>query len=218
MLGIFKQALAQAPQELHCPNNPNPPPLNNSSKVVNHGNKAKLLPTEILQHFQSCHGGNAFSVRFDDNGALIAFAPQERSLTATQRYVASTVHHHPTYLYPICLLKMVSTDNDKNRLFCGLGDIYCIFSGSLNNLCSLIRQYGLSKGGTSEAMLVVEAYRTLRDRGPYPADQVLKDLDGDYGFLIYDTKTRTVFAAAASVNILRLFILFLIIIVDLSLI
>lgn len=67
-------------------------------------------------------------------------------------------------------------------------------------------------------MLVVEAYRTLRDRGPYPADQVLKDLDGDYGFLIYDTKTRTVFAAAASVNILRLFILFLIIIVDLSLI
>lgn len=90
MLGIFKQALAQAPQELHCPNNPNPPPLNNSSKVVNHGNKAKLLPTEILQHFQSCHGGNAFSVRFDDNGALIAFAPQERSLTATQRYVVQS--------------------------------------------------------------------------------------------------------------------------------
>jgi hypothetical protein len=153
MLGIFKKTLAHPPQELHCPNNPNFPPRSNSSKKA----------TEILQHFQSSHGENAFSVNFDTGNALIAVA-----------------HHSP------------------QRLFCGLGDIYCIFTGSLNNLCSLIRQYGLSKGGTNEAMLVVEAYRTLRDRGPYPADQVLKDLEGDYGFLIYDNKTRTVFAASAS--------------------
>lgn len=44
-------------------------------------------------------------------------------------------------------------------------------------------------------MFVNEAYRTLRDRGPYPADQVLKDLDGSFAFVVYDSKTGTVFTA-----------------------
>lgn len=72
--------------------------------------------------------------------------------------------------------------------------IYCIFLGCLNNLSSLIKQYGLSKG-SDEAMFVIEAYRTLRDRGPYPVDQVLKDLDGSFGFVVFDNKTKTVFTA-----------------------
>ncbi|KAL4388977.1 hypothetical protein GQ457_09G002280 [Hibiscus cannabinus] len=80
------------------------------------------------------------------------------------------------------------------RLFCGVDEIYCIFLGGLNNLCSLLRQYGLSKGN-NEAMFIIEAYRTLRDRGPYPADQVLKDLEGSYGFVVYDSKAGSVFAA-----------------------
>uniref|UniRef100_A0A2P2QU85 DUF3700 domain-containing protein n=1 Tax=Rhizophora mucronata TaxID=61149 RepID=A0A2P2QU85_RHIMU len=82
----------------------------------------------------------------------------------------------------------------NQRLFCGFNDIYCIFLGSLDNLCSLNRQYGLSKGA-NEAMFVIEAYRTLRDRGPYPAHQVLNDLDGRFGFVIYDAKAGHVFAA-----------------------
>ncbi|GMY37325.1 stem-specific protein TSJT1-like [Fagus crenata] len=90
------------------------------------------------------------------------------------------------------------------RLFCGIDEIYCVFLGSLNNLCSLIRQYGLSKG-TNEAMFVIEAYRTLRDRGPYPADQVLKDMDGSFGFVIYDNKAKTVFAALGANEDIRLF-------------
>lgn len=80
------------------------------------------------------------------------------------------------------------------RLFCGFEDIYCLFLGTLNNLFSLNKQYGLSKG-TNEAMFVIEAYRTLRDRGPYPVDQVVKDLDGSFAFVVYDSKTGTVFAA-----------------------
>jgi asparagine synthetase B (glutamine-hydrolysing) len=79
-------------------------------------------------------------------------------------------------------------------MFCAVDGIYCVFLGSLNNLCHLIKQYGLSKG-TDEAMFVIEAYRTLRDRGPYPADQVLKDLDGSFGFIVYDNNAKTVFAA-----------------------
>lgn len=47
-------------------------------------------------------------------------------------------------------------------------------------------------------MYVIEAYRTLRDRGPYPAHEVLKDLDGSFGFVVYDTKAGTVFVALVS--------------------
>ncbi|XP_077240220.1 stem-specific protein TSJT1-like [Tasmannia lanceolata] len=83
------------------------------------------------------------------------------------------------------------------RLFCGFDEIYCLFFGSLNNLCALIKQYGLSKA-TNEAMLIIEAYRTLRDRGPYPADQVVKDLNGSFAFIVYDSKAGTVFAALGS--------------------
>ncbi|XP_073030309.1 stem-specific protein TSJT1-like [Primulina eburnea] len=80
------------------------------------------------------------------------------------------------------------------RMFCSTDDIYCIFLGNLNNLCTLNKQYGLSKGG-NEAMFVIEAYRTLRDRGPLPAHRVIKDLEGSFGFVIYDNKAGSVFAA-----------------------
>ena len=79
-------------------------------------------------------------------------------------------------------------------MFCGFDDIYCLFLGSLNNLYSQIKQYGLAKGA-NEAMFVIEAYRTLRDRGPYPADQVLKDLEGSFAFVVYDSKAGKVFTA-----------------------
>lgn len=79
-------------------------------------------------------------------------------------------------------------------MFSGFDELYCVFIGSLNNLCSLNRQYGLSKG-SNEAVFVMEAYRTLRDRGPYPAHQVLRDLDGSFGFVVYDSKAGHVFAA-----------------------
>lgn len=90
------------------------------------------------------------------------------------------------------------------RLFCGFEDIYCLFLGSLNNLWSLNKQYGLTKG-TNEAMFVIEAFRTLRDRGPYPADQVVKDLDGSFAFVVYDSKGGTVFAALVYIYIGAMF-------------
>nr|GMC74656.1 stem-specific protein TSJT1 [Ipomoea batatas] len=62
---------------------------------------------------------------------------------------------------------------------------------------AVLAYYGLSKT-SNEAMLVIEAYRTLRDRGPYPADQVVKDLEGSFAFVIYDSKTGTVFVALGS--------------------
>ncbi|XP_058082517.1 stem-specific protein TSJT1-like [Magnolia sinica] len=90
------------------------------------------------------------------------------------------------------------------RLFCGYDDIYCLFFGNLNNLSTLIKQYGLTKA-SNEAMVVIEAYRTLRDRGPYPADQVVKDLNGSFSFLIFDSKAGTVFSALGSDGGVELF-------------
>ena len=90
-----------------------------------------------------------------------------------------------------------------HRLFSGLDNIYCVFLGGLHNLSMLNKQYGLSKG-TNEARFIIEAYRTLRDRGPYPVDQVLKELEGSFGFVIYDNKDGTVFVASVSLFFLSL--------------
>nr|ACL81159.1 putative auxin/aluminum-responsive protein [Mirabilis jalapa] len=92
----------------------------------------------------------------------------------------------------------------NQRMLCGMDNMYCIFLGHLNNLNSLIKQYGLGKT-TNEAMFVIEAYRTLRDRGPYPADQVLKDLEGSYAFVIYDKNADTVFSALGEDQRVQLF-------------
>jgi len=82
-----------------------------------------------------------------------------------------------------------------------------MFIGRLDNLSSLIRQYGLSGKSTNEAMLVIEAYRTLRDRGPYPADQVVKDLSGSFAFVVFDSSTNdpSVFSALSSDGEIPLF-------------
>jgi hypothetical protein len=72
-------------------------------------------------------------------------------------------------------------------------------------LSILNKQYGLSKG-TDEAMFVIEAYKTLRDRSPYPADQVVKELDGSVAFVVYDSKNGGVFAALVYMLIYHVFL------------
>ncbi|KAK1435668.1 hypothetical protein QVD17_01434 [Tagetes erecta] len=112
---------------------------------------------------------------------------------------------HPTNTFSMtfadaAVLAYVKPDSPyslNQRLFTAFDDIYCLFMGTLNNLCAQIKQYGLSKH-TNEAMFVIEAYRTLRDRGPYPADQVVKDLEGSFAFVVYDSKAGTVFTALGS--------------------
>ncbi|XP_065862129.1 stem-specific protein TSJT1-like [Euphorbia lathyris] len=114
--------------------------------------------------------------------------------------------HHPenTFSMNFGEAAVLSYVRQNQRLFCGVEDIYCLFMGSLNNLCVLNRQYGLTKG-SNEAMFVIEAYRTLRDRGPYPADQVVKDLEGSFAFVIYDSKPGNVFVALGSDGGVKLF-------------
>ncbi|KAF8659294.1 hypothetical protein HU200_006907 [Digitaria exilis] len=83
------------------------------------------------------------------------------------------------------------------RLFGAVDDIFCMFQGTIENVAVLKQQYGLSKGA-NEVSIIIEAYRTLRDRGPYPADQVVRDISGKFAFVLYDCSTKSVFMAAVS--------------------
>lgn len=57
------------------------------------------------------------------------------------------------------------------RLFAASDDLFCAFTGSLTNLPQLRQRYGLDKS-VGEVTLLMEAYKALRDRRPYPPDQV----------------------------------------------
>lgn len=78
-----------------------------------------------------------------------------------------------------------------------MDDIFCIFSGVLDNTCDLRRYYGLSRQAT-EAMIIIEAYKVLRDRAPYPPDQVIKELEGKFAFILFDSKASVLLLARVS--------------------
>ncbi|KAG8483221.1 hypothetical protein CXB51_022129 [Gossypium anomalum] len=81
------------------------------------------------------------------------------------------------------------------RLFAVVDDIFCLFQGHIENVAVLKQQYGLNKTA-NEGIIVIEAYRTLRDRGPYPPDQVVRDIQGKFAFIIYDSSSKATFIAA----------------------
>ncbi|GMY18943.1 Stem-specific protein TSJT1, partial [Fagus crenata] len=65
----------------------------------------------------------------------------------------------------------------------------------IENVALLKQQYGLNKTA-NEVVIVIEAYRTLRDRGPYPADQVVRDIHGKFAFILYESTSKATFIAA----------------------
>ncbi|GFQ08159.1 stem-specific protein tsjt1 [Phtheirospermum japonicum] len=81
------------------------------------------------------------------------------------------------------------------RLFAVVDDIFCLFEGHIENVAHLKQQYGLNKTA-NEVIIVIEAYRTLRDRGPYPADQVVRDIQGKFTFILFDGATKATFIAS----------------------
>ncbi|XP_047334618.1 stem-specific protein TSJT1-like [Impatiens glandulifera] len=80
------------------------------------------------------------------------------------------------------------------RLFAVVDDIFCLFQGHIENVAHLKQQYGLSKSA-NEVIIVIEAYRTLRDRGPYPPDQVVRDFNGKFAFILFDSSSKSTFIA-----------------------
>jgi len=85
----------------------------------------------------------------------------------------------------------------RPRSFAVKDDCFGLFEGHLENLPSLRQQYGLSKS-INEVVLVIEAYKTFRDRAPYPASKMVGHLQGQFAFVIFDRGTGTVFTATDS--------------------
>ncbi|KAF6144741.1 hypothetical protein GIB67_017760 [Kingdonia uniflora] len=81
------------------------------------------------------------------------------------------------------------------RSFAVKDEIFCLFEGVLDNLGSLRQQYGLAKSA-NEVMLVIEAYKALRDRAPYPPNHVVGHLSGAFTFVVFDKSTSTLFVAS----------------------
>ncbi|GMP91046.1 hypothetical protein CsSME_00041912 [Camellia sinensis var. sinensis] len=67
------------------------------------------------------------------------------------------------------------TDNSQSpllpRTFGVKDEIFCMFEGVLDNL-------GM--------VLVIEAYKALRDRAPFPLNQVVGHLVGNFAFIVFD--------------------------------
>ncbi|CAI9776306.1 unnamed protein product [Fraxinus pennsylvanica] len=80
------------------------------------------------------------------------------------------------------------------RSFAVKDEMFCLFEGALDNLGSLKQQYGLAKSA-DEVLLVIEAYKALRDRAPFPANQVVGHLEGNFAFMVFDKSTSTLFVA-----------------------
>lgn len=91
----------------------------------------------------------------------------------------------------------------NGRLFAVKDEIFCLFEGTLDNLGSLRQQYGLAKSA-NEVVLVIEAYKALRDRAPYPANHVVGHLEGNFAFIVFDKSTSTLFVATVSILHLHL--------------
>lgn len=85
-----------------------------------------------------------------------------------------------------------------------MDNVFCLFQGHVENIASLKQLYGLGKT-TNEAIIVIEAYKTLRDRGPFPASQVVRDLRGHFAFVLFDISSNSTFIAAVSITVLAVF-------------
>lgn len=84
-----------------------------------------------------------------------------------------------------------------------MDDIFCLFEGHIENIAQLKQQYGLNKTA-NEVSIVIEAYRTLRDRGPYPADQVVRGIQGKFAFILFDATSQSTFVASVSPSNLKI--------------
>ncbi|CDP17281.1 unnamed protein product [Coffea canephora] len=80
------------------------------------------------------------------------------------------------------------------RSFAVKDDIFCLFEGALDNLGSLKQQYRLPKS-SNEVVLMIEAYKALRDRARYPPNHVVGYLEGNFAFIVFGKATSTLFVA-----------------------
>jgi len=111
---------------------------------------------------------------------FVSTQPQTTSFKLGPHGFMSYTHHKEVLLMP--------------RSFGVADDVFCVFVGTLQNLSLLRHDYGLTKN-TTEVMIAIEAFKALRDRGPFPADQVLNQFEGSFAFVLFDNTSKTVLVA-----------------------
>lgn len=111
--------------------------------------------------------------------------PSAVSVHVGEQVQLAYTHHNESPLLP--------------RSFAVKDDVFCLFEGALDNLGSLRQQYGLAKSA-NEVVLMIEAYKALRDRAPYPPNHVVSHLSGNFAFIVFDKSTNTLFVASDQIG------------------
>ncbi|KAK3009426.1 hypothetical protein RJ639_014135 [Escallonia herrerae] len=177
MLAVFESAIGRPPKELGLGSGARPS-LNTRENISEHLPNDNFLAVshEDESLTQARYRDETFPFKAHEFGVQILVFIDTENICDT---IVTPFH----LIWFVCIRSLVVMD-----------EIFCIFTGILNNTCDLRRHYGLSRQAT-EAMVVVEAYRVLRDRAPYPPDQVIRDLDGKFAFILFDAKASNLFLA-----------------------
>uniref|UniRef100_A0A0C9S544 TSA: Wollemia nobilis Ref_Wollemi_Transcript_21829_1443 transcribed RNA sequence n=1 Tax=Wollemia nobilis TaxID=56998 RepID=A0A0C9S544_9CONI len=126
-------------------------------------------------------------------------SPRKNALNLLQSFLDELPRAISVNVEGMCSMAYTHDKEDmlRPRSFAVKDEIFCLFEGTLQNLPSLRQQYGLSKS-VNEVLLVIEAYKTLRDRAPYPASHVVGHLEGQFAFIIFDKSSKRIFVATDS--------------------
>ncbi|CAA2985900.1 stem-specific TSJT1-like [Olea europaea subsp. europaea] len=169
MLAVFDKTVAKSPEALQ------------SSHIAK--SAFALKDGSLASHFSSLHPGSVI-INLGSSG-FMSYSSDKQNPLLPRMFCYPIVYN---WIGLIVLLSF-------SRLFAVVDDIFCLFEGHIENVAHLKQQYGLNKTA-NEVIIVIEAYRTLRDRGPYPADQVVRDIQGKFAFILYDSSSKATFIAA----------------------
>ncbi|GLT73224.1 hypothetical protein SLA2020_450960 [Shorea laevis] len=174
MLGVFSSSIVSPPEELVAAGSRTPSPKITASALVN-----RFVETNA----------SAVSVQVGGPSPVGLHSPQRVTVTAQwsqpRFYDVGTADLQATTQSPFLDLWSFAVKDE----------IFCLFEGALDNLGSLRQQYGLAKSA-NEVILVIEAYKALRDRAPYPPNHVVGHLNGNFAFVVFDKSTSTLFVAS----------------------
>lgn len=137
-------------------------------------------PVELELNLSSVVERPAFKTREEIAGLYRSWRPESMLYRLSNGNFMALSHENESLSSPRSIVVM--------------DDIFCIFSGALDNTSDLRRYYGLHRQAT-EALIIVEAYKVLRDRAPYPPDQVIKELEGKFSFVLFDSRASVLFIA-----------------------
>ncbi|MBA0822719.1 hypothetical protein Goarm_019502 [Gossypium armourianum] len=184
MLAVFNKSVAKSPDGLT---------VADQSQAV-----SALKDGFLANHFGSVHPGSV-TINLGSSGVM-AYSREKQnpllpSLNDLARWFSGSLGHLGRVICRGSVVRLSRLGPLFLRLFAVVDEIFCMFQGHIENVAVLKQQYGLNKTA-DEGIIVIEAYRTLRDRGPYPPDQVVRDIQGKFIFILFDSSSKSTFIAS----------------------